>query len=120
MPLPLYGSGGRHARTFEANSPKSALSQPVKLIVVFLIVNTIINVSFSQEMILNFDNFTVKEGLPSNAILCMIQDHKGFMWFGTQYGLCRYDGYSFINYLSLSDNPNSLSNNEVIMGLSRV
>jgi ligand-binding sensor domain-containing protein len=39
----------------------------------------------------------------------MVQDDQGFMWFGTQYGLNRFDGYSFKVFRPDPDNSNSLS-----------
>ncbi|MDX8337760.1 two-component regulator propeller domain-containing protein [Draconibacterium sp. IB214405] len=38
---------------------------------------------------------TTNEGLPQNTIDCILKDSKGFMWFGTWNGLCRFDGYTF-------------------------
>jgi ligand-binding sensor domain-containing protein/signal transduction histidine kinase len=35
------------------------------------------------------------QGLSQNRVTQIIQDNRGFMWFGTQYGLNRYDGYQF-------------------------
>ena len=47
----------------------------------------------------NFDtNYTVKDGLPSNTVYAVEQDDFGFIWFGTDSGLSRFDGYEFINY----------------------
>src|SRR5690606_8887627 len=40
------------------------------------------------------------KGLPSNSVYDIYQDKKGFMWFATDDGLCRYDGAKFINYYS--------------------
>jgi ligand-binding sensor domain-containing protein len=34
------------------------------------------------------------DGLPSNTVRNIVQDRYGFMWFGTDNGLCRYDGIS--------------------------
>ncbi|MBQ0097161.1 MAG: response regulator [Bacteroidales bacterium] len=42
-----------------------------------------------------FRNFSAGNGLPSNTTTCGIQDSRGFMWFGTKDGICRYDGASF-------------------------
>lgn len=60
---------------------------------------------------IEFDRLSRLDGLPSNSVSAIVQDNKGFMWFGTRNGLVRYDGYSFRNYtydpldsLSLSDN----------------
>ena len=42
-----------------------------------------------------------------------MQDKFGFMWFGTQDGLNRYDGYKFKVFTNESGNKNSLSNNYI-------
>jgi hypothetical protein len=34
-----------------------------------------------------------------------VQDDQGFMWFGSQYGLNRYDGYSFKVFKHEPGNP---------------
>ena len=41
----------------------------------------------------NVRTITMNNGLPSNAVRGIIQDQNGFVWFGTDNGLCRYDGY---------------------------
>ncbi|MEP1095639.1 MAG: histidine kinase [Cyclobacteriaceae bacterium] len=43
-------------------------------------------------------NYTINEGLPSNTVYCSVQDDRGFMWFGTDAGLSRFDGYEFKNF----------------------
>ena len=43
-------------------------------------------------------HFTTAEGLPSNNVMCTLKDRDGFLWFGTWYGLCRFDGEKFITY----------------------
>ena len=45
---------------------------------------------------LRFESITTKDGLSQNTIRCMLQDSRGFMWFGTFNGLNRYDGREFI------------------------
>jgi len=50
--------------------------------------------SFSQEYI----NYTVEDGLPSNHIYRMTQDHDGFIWFITVKGISKFDGNSFKNF----------------------
>ncbi len=52
---------------------------------------------FSAQ-ILPFDNYDIRSGLPSNVINDIIQDKKGYMWFATQVGISRFDGYTFRNY----------------------
>lgn len=42
-----------------------------------------------------FSYLKVEDGLPQNTVSTILQDSKGFMWFGTKDGLARYDGYRF-------------------------
>jgi ligand-binding sensor domain-containing protein/signal transduction histidine kinase/DNA-binding response OmpR family regulator len=42
---------------------------------------------------IQFQHLTTVQGLSDNTVLCICQDHKGFLWFGTQNGLNQYDGY---------------------------
>lgn len=51
---------------------------------------------------LKFNRISILNGLPHNTVFCIIQDAYGFMWFGTRYGLARYDGHSFITFNSLN------------------
>lgn len=52
--------------------------------------------NYAQEV--NFKHLTSDNGLSQNFISSILQDSKGFMWFGTKDGLNRYDGYSFVVY----------------------
>ncbi len=49
----------------------------------------------AQHTPLYFRHLTVEDGLGSNTVHSIIQDSVGFMWFGTNAGLERYDGYEF-------------------------
>ncbi|HYL98945.1 MAG TPA: two-component regulator propeller domain-containing protein, partial [Blastocatellia bacterium] len=42
--------------------------------------------------------YSTSDGLPSDHINRIVQDSKGFLWFGTNEGLSRFDGYKFTNY----------------------
>lgn len=57
-----------------------------------------------------FDHLSLEEGLPQSVVQCILQDRHGFMWFGTQDGLIRYDGYEFKVYRYDPGDPHSLSN----------
>jgi signal transduction histidine kinase/ligand-binding sensor domain-containing protein len=52
----------------------------------------------SQEEKLRFEHLTVEQGLSSHGVWAIFQDSRGFMWFGTQDGLNKFDGYSFTVY----------------------
>ena len=56
-----------------------------------------------------FRHLTIKDGLSHSIVNCIVQDDQGFMWFGAQAGLNRYDGYRFKVYKHDHTNPNSLS-----------
>jgi len=56
----------------------------------------------------------IEQGLSNNAVRCVFQDHKGFMWFGTYDGLNRYDGNSFKVYRNNFSDSSSLVNNWVL------
>ncbi|HYE56558.1 MAG TPA: two-component regulator propeller domain-containing protein [Chitinophagaceae bacterium] len=45
-----------------------------------------------------FNRLSVKDGLASNYVFSILQDKKGFMWFGTASGLQRYDGRKIISF----------------------
>ena len=49
------------------------------------------------------------DGLSQTKVAQIVQDDQGFMWFGTQYGLNRFDGYNFKVFVHDPRNPNSLS-----------
>jgi ligand-binding sensor domain-containing protein len=64
--------------------------------------------SYSQPYY--FTHYQVENGLSNNAVICSVQDSKGFLWFGTKDGLNRYDGYSFKVFRS-EEKKESLGNN---------
>jgi ligand-binding sensor domain-containing protein/anti-sigma regulatory factor (Ser/Thr protein kinase) len=45
-----------------------------------------------------FRNYTSADGLPSSETYCALQDRNGYMWFGTDRGIVRFDGYTFQPY----------------------
>lgn len=49
---------------------------------------------------------STSDGLSSNTVYDIIQDSNGFIWMGAAPGLCRYDGYAFVNYYNLSNDNN--------------
>ncbi len=57
--------------------------------------------------------FDVRVGLPQNTAFDVIQDHRAFLWVGTNDGLARYDGRTFEVFRHRQDDPASLSHNTV-------
>jgi signal transduction histidine kinase/ligand-binding sensor domain-containing protein len=78
----------------------------------FLILFGIQNI-YSQQNKYKFDRLiTNQENFPQE-INCVIKDKKGFMWFGTDYGLYRFDGYNFKVYTFKFGDSATLSTNMI-------
>jgi ligand-binding sensor domain-containing protein len=58
----------------------------------------------------SYVNYNIKDGLAGSVVYCMVQDHDGFIWFGTETGLSRFDGSRFVNYTT----NDGLPDNEII------
>jgi ligand-binding sensor domain-containing protein/signal transduction histidine kinase len=59
---------------------------------------------------LRFDRLSAADGLSFSLTTSILQDQQGFMWFGTRYGLNRYDGFSFTLYVLESSEDVLFSN----------
>ncbi len=68
-----------------------------------------ISATFAQTSTYKFERLSIKDGLSHSNVYTIIQDKSGYMWFGTQDGLNKYDGYEFTIYRHEPSNPNSLS-----------
>lgn len=53
---------------------------------------------FSTAPNIIVEHYTVKQGLSNDIVNCAFKDSDGFMWFGTWYGLCSFDGNKFKSY----------------------
>jgi signal transduction histidine kinase/CheY-like chemotaxis protein/ligand-binding sensor domain-containing protein len=69
--------------------------------------------ALGQKLNLKFKQISIAEGLSQTNVTCILQDKRGFMWFGTKDGLNRYDGYSFKVYKNIADDLTSISFNFV-------
>ena len=61
-----------------------------------------------------FEHLTIADGLPENSVRCILQDHLGYLWFGTQNGLVRYDGYEMYVYQPDLDDSLSISYHQIM------
>lgn len=64
---------------------------------------------YSQS--LPIKNYTTQDGLLQNQVMSILQDSKGFIWFRTQAGLSKFDGYDFTNLNINSGLPSNQVNN---------
>jgi ligand-binding sensor domain-containing protein len=54
----------------------------------------------TEAQIYPVQKFTEDDGLCHSNVYRIFQDSRGFLWFGTEYGISRYDGNKFVNYFS--------------------
>lgn len=66
---------------------------------------------FGQQLV--FNHLIAENGLSQNSVFAITQDKKGFMWYGTRYGLNRYDGVNFKLFVSAKNNLQSLTDDYI-------
>ena len=64
---------------------------------------TVLPAAFSSAQVVDpsnllFEYLTLENGLPNNKVNAVTMDKDGFMWFGTNDGVCKYDGFNIKNY----------------------
>jgi len=63
---------------------------------------------------LRLGSLSVEQGLSQSSVFCTLQDRRGFLWFGTEDGLNRYDGYSFRIFRPDVNDPGAISSNFIL------
>jgi len=69
--------------------------------------------AYGQTGSLKFDHISLEEGLSQSTVNAIMQDGQGFLWFGTQDGLNRYDGYAITTFKHSVSDSTSISDNGV-------
>ncbi|MBN1143367.1 MAG: hypothetical protein JXA72_03050 [Bacteroidales bacterium] len=80
---------------------------------IFLLLYFFINLCSAQYQQLVFEHITTREGLSQSTVNHILQDRHGFLWFATNDGLNKYDGYSFSVYRNNKKDRTSLSSNDI-------
>ena len=72
-------------------------------------------IATAQQGNYSISSLGINEGLSQSTVFSILQDRKGFLWFGTRTGgLNKYDGNSFTYYKKDLSNPNGISGNEIL------
>jgi signal transduction histidine kinase/ligand-binding sensor domain-containing protein len=79
------------------------------LLSLIFLLNAVCSRDFPQSI--PFGHFSVQQGLSNSFVNCLIQDHTGFIWFGTDDGLNRFDGYEVKVFRSNPNDNSSISEN---------
>lgn len=82
------------------------------LLLIFVMFSTS-NLSFAETQDYKFTQLKIEDGLSQSTVYSIIQDDKGFMWFGTGNGLNKYDGYKFTVYLNDPADSTSISDDGI-------
>jgi len=83
------------------------------LLILLLILPSVFGFSFDKQAI-SFQKIPYKESLPNSIVKRVFQDSRGFIWLGTEAGICRYDGYKLITIKSNIENPNLLTSGNIL------
>lgn len=62
---------------------------------------------------ISFQRVTIPQDVPAHLCSAIAQDHEGLLWFGTQGGLVRYDGYEFRVFRSIAGDQSTIAGNYV-------
>lgn len=81
-----------------------------KLIIVFIF---IISLSRLMGQNIKFEHYNESNGLSYNSVRHIVQDKNGFLWFGTFFGLNRFDGYQFKPFLSATLGKDKINNDDI-------
>ena len=60
-----------------------------------------------------FRRLDTRDGLSNSQVNSILRDSHGYVWLGTQFGLCRYDGYRFHTYYSYQRDTMTLRSNRI-------
>lgn len=73
----------------------------------------ILHLYAQQRSPVQFEHISIDDGLSQSTVTSIAQDAKGFIWYGTEDGLNKYDGYTFTVYRHVSGDSLSLSHSYI-------
>ena len=86
----------------------------IKLLNILFVAAIIFSTLYAQPTNLKLDKIGLEQGLSQLTVYAITQDAQGFMWFGTDDGLNRYDGYSIKVFKHNPNNSNSVTDNSIV------
>nr|WP_321410181.1 two-component regulator propeller domain-containing protein [uncultured Carboxylicivirga sp.] len=82
-----------------------------RFFITFLLVSILSVSAYSQFSQYRFESLDTDDGLSNNSVNSILQDSRGYIWFGSYYGLNRYDGYEINTFYHKHDESNTISDN---------
>lgn len=86
----------------------------MKKTLLLFVLSLITPIAFGQQKEYNFINFSTKDGLASNSVNAICKDKYGYMWFGTEDGLNKFDGQKFTAYHHRDNDKTSIGRGAVM------
>ena len=83
------------------------------LVSLILLFHGFLSIAQEYQQLHHFQYLNIEEGLSHRYVFDIAQDHQGFIWLGTQYGLQRFDGQYFTTYLHNPSDSNSIASNAI-------
>jgi signal transduction histidine kinase/ligand-binding sensor domain-containing protein len=68
----------------------------------------VVTLQVTEGSDIRFTRLTLAQGISQTRVEAITQDERGFMWFGTQYGVNRYDGHEFLSFRHIDGDARSL------------
>jgi ligand-binding sensor domain-containing protein/signal transduction histidine kinase/DNA-binding NarL/FixJ family response regulator len=68
---------------------------------------------YGQAPKLSFKHLGYQQGLSNSVIECIIEDNRGYMWFGTRDGLNRFDGHEITTFRHIQGDTTSINGNYI-------
>jgi len=112
--LPIYTKYFTHSMlmNIKANSYIALFCRNSILLVITICGLTLSRI-IAQPKNIKFDQIGLEQGLSQSTVKAIVRDAQGFMWFGTQDGLNRYDGYSIKVFKHDPKDSNSISDDRI-------
>ncbi len=98
---------------FQDHYHKNFMQRILKISIVFYSIIFIPLFNFAQSNKKFFERVSLEQGLSSSSVFSIVQDSLGFMWFATEDGLNRYDGYTCKVYRHQPADSSSLVSSSV-------
>lgn len=81
----------------------------------FLLLITLhIEVAHSKPISYYYKQLGIKEGLSQSRVQSILNDHKGYLWIGTELGLNRYDRNHLKQYLHRQEDNTTIPSNDIL------
>ncbi len=84
------------------------------VVILLLLLISLPHITSAQNPTFRFERIGISDGLSQGSINAIIQDRYGFMWFATEDGLNRYDGYNFKIFRNTSPDGTGVGINRVL------